>query len=182
MAILGTVVALNGEATVVDEKGVIKSLHLGDVIQTGETIITPRGVIVELEMANGRKIEVFAEQTVKFTQELADVIPPESADNALDQATIQAVIKAVGEGRDLSEVLEETAAGLSGGGSSDGFSFVDLLRIAEGVTPLGFEFDSAGQNDINLVSSTSSNRIYLDPNATAGISINAITADNVLNA
>ncbi|MGZ8253136.1 MAG: retention module-containing protein, partial [Methylophilaceae bacterium] len=151
MAILGTVVALNGEASVVDEKGVKRALHLGDVVQPGDTIITPRGVIVELEMVNGRKIQVFAEQTVKFTQELADAIPPDTGDSAVDQATIQAVIKAIGEGRDISEVLEETAAGLSGGGgNSYGFNFVDLLRIAEGVTPLNFEFDGTARNDINI--------------------------------
>ena len=151
MAILGTVVALNGEASVIDEKGIKKPLHLGDVVQPGDTIITPSGVIVELEMVNGRKIQVFAEQTVKFTQELADAIPPDSTDNSVDQATIQAVIKAIGEGKDISEVLEETAAGLgAGGGNSYGFSFVDLLRITEGVTPLGFEFDGTSRNILDI--------------------------------
>ncbi|HSH72275.1 MAG TPA: retention module-containing protein, partial [Methylophilaceae bacterium] len=177
MAILGTVVALNGEASVIDEKGIKKPLHLGDVVQPGDTIITARGVVVELEMVNGRKIQVVSEQTVKFTQELADAIPPDSGDSSVDEATIQAVIKAIADGKDLSEVLEETAAGLgAGGGNSYGFSFVDLLRITEGVTPLGFEFDSTGRNVIDI-----ENPVFQQTTNTAGTGPgnNAPVAQNV---
>ncbi|WP_340123641.1 retention module-containing protein, partial [Methylobacter svalbardensis] len=141
MANLGTVVALNGEASVVNEKGIKRALHQGDVVQTGETIITTNGVIVDLKLVNGRTIQVGSEQTVRFTQELADSIPPDSADSSVDQASIQAVIKAVGEGKDISTVLEETAAGLGASGTSYGFSFVNLLRISEGVTPIDYAYD-----------------------------------------
>ena len=45
MAILGTVVALNGAAIVVDVNGVRRQLHLGDTIQTGDVVITLAGVL-----------------------------------------------------------------------------------------------------------------------------------------
>ena len=146
MAVLGTVVAMNGEASVIDEKGIKRTLHMGDTLQPGDIIITMPGVVVELELVNGRKIEVTSEQTVKFTQELVDAMLPDSGDSAVDQATVQAVIKAIAEGKDINEVLEETAAGLAGGGgNSYGFSFVDLLRITEGVNPGSYQFDSNGR-------------------------------------
>ena len=149
MAVLGTVVAINGttnavnEVTVVTEKGVKKQLHLNDTIQSGDTIVTPPGVIVELQLVNGKVLPIFAEQTVKFTPEFADAVPPSSGDSAVDQATIQAVIKAINEGRDIGDVLEETAAGIDGGSTTSyGFGFENLLRIVETLNPLAFQFDA----------------------------------------
>ena len=139
MAVLGTVVAINGSTDAVNhvmvmtEAGVKKPVHLGDTIQPGDTIITPPGVIVELQLANGKIMDVFAEQTVKFTAEFADAVPPSSGDSAVDQATIQAVIKAIDQGRDISDVLEETAAGINGGGGVTDYGFTPyyLPRIVE---------------------------------------------------
>ena len=165
MAALGTVVAINGttdavkNVIVVTESGVKKPLRLGDTIQPGDTIITPNGVIVELQLQNGKVMQVFAEQLVKFTPEFADAIPPSSGDSAVDQATIQAVIKAINEGRDIGEVLEETAAGLSGGGSTVyGFDIVNLLRIVEQLNPVAFQFES-GRIEIPEI-----NFAFADPN------------------
>ncbi|EIJ66614.1 hypothetical protein BD31_I1892, partial [Candidatus Nitrosopumilus salaria BD31] len=116
MAILGTVVSINGAPDAVDKVIVISDggarriLQLNDGVKTGDTIITPEGVIVELELVNGKPIAIFAEQTIKITDELVDAVPASSGDSAVDQATIQAVITAINEGRDISDVLEETAA------------------------------------------------------------------------
>jgi len=47
-------------------------------------------------------------------------------------------------GEDLSTTLEATAAGLGGGAGADGgSSFVQLLRIVEGVTPLSYQYGYA---------------------------------------
>jgi large repetitive protein len=154
MAVIGTVVAISGEgaASVVDELGEQKLLKLNDTIQPGDTIITPLGVIVELQLVNGRIIIISAQQTVKFTQELAEVMAPTANESAVDLATVDAVIKAIEEGRDINEVLEETAAGLVGGATSAyGHSFVDLSRIDSVIEGFDFEFSrsSDAQNDIN---------------------------------
>lgn len=142
MAVIGTVVSISGQASVIDSRGIKKPLQLGEVIQPGETIVTAPGTVVELELANGRRVDITSEQTVKFPQELVDAMPPDTGDSAVDQATVQAVIQAIAEGRDINEILEETAAGLAAGGvNSYGFSFVDLLRITEGVNGGSYQFD-----------------------------------------
>ncbi|MEO8417918.1 MAG: retention module-containing protein, partial [Methylophilaceae bacterium] len=198
MATVGTVVAKNGEAFVVNESGVKKTLQLGDTVQLGDTIITPPGIIVELRLVNGKTIEISSSETVKFTHELVDFMQPDSSDSAVDQATIQTVIKAIEEGRDINEVIEETAAGLNGGGDSNsyGFSFVDLLRIDEVLNAFHFEFDRVSQNSVNsqqapevggqfttaLLEASSSVSTTNNPGATPTITVNSITADNIVNA
>ncbi|MGJ8621084.1 MAG: retention module-containing protein, partial [Methylophilaceae bacterium] len=203
MAILGTVVSINGspdavgKVIVISDDGVKKVLHLSDSINTGDTIITPEGVIVELELANGKPLAIFAEQTVQITNELVDAVPASSGDSAVDQATIQAVITAINEGRDISEVLEETAAGLDGGAvTAYGFSFESLARVIEGVTnPLSYSFTStqladsgiqplfSEQNDFLAAGGATTGGGLVDTTAPIPtISLNAITSDNILNA
>jgi hypothetical protein len=53
------------------------------------------------------------------------------------------IIQAINEGGSLDELLEETAAGEAAGGSDGGSTFVRLLRIAESVDPLGYEYEGA---------------------------------------
>ncbi|HEU4707828.1 MAG TPA: retention module-containing protein, partial [Methylophilaceae bacterium] len=142
MATLGTVVSVTGEAFVVDPNGNKKLIKLGDTVQPGDTIITMPGVVVELQLVNGRTIEISGDETVKFTQDLVDIIQPDSSDSALDQATIQSVIQAIEDGRDINEVLEETSAGFNAPISNNyGFSFVELLRIDEVLNRFNFQFD-----------------------------------------
>ncbi|MDP1942789.1 immunoglobulin-like domain-containing protein [Rhodoferax sp.] len=55
--------------------------------------------------------------------------------------TADTVLQALERGTDLSTELEATAAGLGGGGGADGgSSFVQLLRIVEGVDPLAYDY------------------------------------------
>ena len=151
MANLGTVVTLKGQASIVDEKGNKRPLHLGDLIQPGDIIITPSGSVVDLQLNNGRAMQVSSEQTVKLTQELADTMSPDTTDSSVGQSSIQAVIKAVGEGTDISDALDPPAAGLAASSPSYGFSFVNLLRIAESVTPLNYAYDSSRVTPIDVL-------------------------------
>ncbi|HYG32386.1 MAG TPA: retention module-containing protein, partial [Methylophilaceae bacterium] len=150
MAVLGTVVAVNGEAFVVDQNGNKRIIKLGDTIQPGDTIITPPGIVVELQLVTGRSIFISGNETVQLTQDLIDAIQPDSGDSAVDLATIQSVIRAIEEGRDIGEVVEETAAGLDGAVFNNyGFSFLELLRIDEVLNQFDFEFDRLTQDFIN---------------------------------
>ena len=74
---------------------------------------------------------------------------------------MQAVIQAIEQGRDINEVLEETAAGLIGAaGNEHGSTFVNLLRIVEGVTPLSYEYPVGAPPVIDFVREAF---IYSDP-------------------
>ena len=55
-------------------------------------------------------------------------------------------MEALERGYDLDAVLEEPAAGLTGGGGGDGSGFVRLLRISEAVGETEFAFASAQGN------------------------------------
>ncbi|MCZ7655867.1 MAG: retention module-containing protein, partial [Rhodocyclaceae bacterium] len=51
------------------------------------------------------------------------------------------ITRAIAEGSSLDQLLEETAAGLTGGGGNDGgHGFVQLLRIAEALDPAGYNY------------------------------------------
>jgi VCBS repeat-containing protein len=142
MALIGKVVGMTGVASLILGNGDKRPLNLGDSIQTGDTIQTPRGVEVDLELASGRVIHISAEQLITFTEDLAAVFVPDGLDNAINLATIDTVIKAIEEGRDISEVLEETAAGEGGQFNAYGFGFIDLVRINDDLNNFDFIFDT----------------------------------------
>ncbi|KAF0844404.1 putative secreted protein (type I secretion substrate) [Methylovorus glucosotrophus] len=167
MAAIGTVVAINGgsNAFAVNERGERRMLKVGDSIQPGEVVTTAQGVVVDILLTTGQKIEISADQTVKFTPELAEFIAPEGTESAVSEATVQAVIQAIEQGRDINEVLEETAAGLIGAaGNEHGSTFVNLLRIVEGVTPLSYEYPVGTPPVIDFVREAF---IYSDPEGAA---------------
>ncbi|MES2547794.1 MAG: retention module-containing protein, partial [Pseudomonadota bacterium] len=141
MALIGKVVSITGEAYLVPVNGTRRALQLGDLVQTGDTVETARGAEVELELVNGRMINIRSEQSVLFTEELSQVIAPSGFDSAVNLATIETVIKAIEEGKDINAVLEETAAGQAAAFNTYGFSFVDLFRINDILNAFNFAYD-----------------------------------------
>ena len=137
MAIVGKVVLLTGQAILVDATGAQRPLPLGDNIQPGDTIIAPKGVMVELQLANGSTVQIASQQTVTFTQELSDAILYDLIDpnnNAVTQASIQTLIQAIQSGDSIDDIIANLAADRAD--ANEGFStaqqghtFVDLLRI-----------------------------------------------------
>ncbi|WP_036303734.1 hypothetical protein [Methylotenera sp. L2L1] len=89
---------------------------------------------------------------IAFADELVEAFVPASLDSSVNVATIDTVVKAIEEGKDISEVLEETAAGPGGSSNSYGFGFVDLLRINDDLNNFRFayEFGSATPIDTAL--------------------------------
>jgi len=77
---LGKVIAIEmladsaGSAMLLPADSEKRVLRLNDIVESGDTIITPKGVIVQLELTNGKVLELFAEQTVSFLPELADAL------------------------------------------------------------------------------------------------------------
>ncbi len=141
MALIGKVVALIGTAYLITDNGAKRELQLGDTVQTSDTIQTMPGADVELELANGRPMHIGPEQLVAFTEDLTNALGFDSLDGSVNLATIETVIKAIESGKDVNEVLEETAAGGNGLMTIRGFDFVALLRINDVLNQFGFQYD-----------------------------------------
>ncbi|PKO44138.1 MAG: hypothetical protein CVU29_10270, partial [Betaproteobacteria bacterium HGW-Betaproteobacteria-22] len=150
MALIGKIVAMTGTGLLISNNGNSRDLRVGDNIQSADTIKTLKGVEVDMELVNGRVIHIGAEQLVAFDDAIVDVFVPDASDSAIDTATIDTVIQAIEEGRDINDVLEATAAGV-GSASSYGFGFVDLLRINDDLNNFRFVFDSSSTGRIEAV-------------------------------
>ncbi len=145
MAQFATLAAINGNGTVfaVNAQGVSRALKVGDELQKGETIRTVGDVRVELMMEDGRLLAVAPAQTVRLDDNvLQSEQRPTAQDSALSTpATADTIIQALERGTDLNQTLEATASGPgTGGGTDGGSSFVQLLRIVEGVDPLTYNY------------------------------------------
>ena len=145
MAQFATLAAINGNGTVfaVNAQGVSRALKVGDELQKGETIRTVGDVRVELMMEDGRLLAVAPAQTVRLDDNvLQSEQRPTAQDSALSTpTTADTIIQALERGTDLNQTLEATASGPgTGGGTDGGSSFVQLLRIVEGVDPLTYNY------------------------------------------
>ena len=145
MAQFATLAAINGNGTVVavNAAGISRALKVGDSLQKGEIIRTVGDARVELMMEDGRLLAVAPAQSVRLDDNVVDSVSrPTAQDSAVsNQATADTIIQALERGTDLNQTLEATAAGPGTAGGTDGGStFVQLLRIAEGVDPLTYNY------------------------------------------
>ncbi|MGK2952419.1 MAG: retention module-containing protein, partial [Thiobacillus sp.] len=145
MAQFATVVAITGNGTVfaVNAQGESRVLKAGDTLQKGEIIRTVGDARVELMMDDGQLLAVAPDQSILLDENVAESdLRPTAQDSALAaQDSADAIIQALERGTDLNETLEAPAAGVAGDGGADGgSSFVQLLRIVEGVEPLAYAY------------------------------------------
>jgi len=152
MAGSGEVVAITGSAQAVTQVFVVKAngqkipLKIGDTIDPGDVIITPPGVQVEVQAANGQVISIDGEQTVAMTGDILENGAPDAQSASSDGAAIQTVIQAINEGKDIGDVLEETAAGPGGGSGNEGGNdeVINLVRVIEqGGSPIEYTYQSS---------------------------------------
>jgi len=155
MAQIATVAALTGTGTAfaVNAQGVSRALKAGDVLQKGETIRTVGDVQVELLMDDGSLLAVAPNQVLRLDENVSESDQrPTAQDSAVTApgATAETILQALERGTDLSTELEAPAAGLGGGGAGadGGISFVQLLRIVEGVEPLSYAYSFEPQDSI----------------------------------
>jgi len=136
--IIGKVTALSGKATARSTDGSVHTLQVGDAIREGDLITTDEGGKVEIAFNEGRSYTIGGNETLTVDAQVYAPGATETHDAALLPATgdlagvTQAIISGNGS---LDELLDETAAGLAGGGDDNGSSFVELLRITEATTP-----------------------------------------------
>jgi VCBS repeat-containing protein len=140
---IATVVNVKGEVFAVNKEGVKRRLQKGDQLQEGEILVTAPGSSAELDMGGGKTVQVAEQQTFAVDGSVGGPAQPSAATSALESAAAaQKVIQALAAG-DANALLEAeaAAAGLAGGGAADGgSSFVQLLRISEGVTPVSYDY------------------------------------------
>jgi hypothetical protein len=146
MAQIASVAAIKGtgKAFAVNEQGVSRELKAGDILQKGETIRTVGDVQVELVMNDGHLLAMAPNQVLRLDENVTESDQrPTAQDSAVTSpaTATDTIVQALERGTDLSTQLEATAAGLGGGAGADGGStFVQLLRITEGVEPLSYNY------------------------------------------
>ncbi len=145
--ILASVIRISGRVWARNEDGETRALKLGDTVREGETVMTDAGAEVELLFVDGSVTEVAERTTALISAEMSADARPDAAAASIGEATIAQVVEALERGGDLDAVLEEPAAGLSGGGGGgEGSGFVRLLRISEAVGESELAFENAQGN------------------------------------
>ena len=182
MAQFATLAAINGNGTVfaVTAQGVSRVLKVGDELQKGETVRTVGDVRVELLMEDGQLLAVAPAQTVRLDDNVVESDQrPTAQDSAIvTPATADTIIQALERGTDLNQVLDPTAAGPgAAGGADDGSTFVQLLRIAEGVSGLTYNYGFAPVDVPPTVVAQS----VIAPVGEATITIGTVAGDNIVN-
>uniref|UniRef100_UPI0025CD968D retention module-containing protein n=1 Tax=Methylophilus sp. UBA6697 TaxID=1946902 RepID=UPI0025CD968D len=174
--VIGTVTNIQGMAIVVDASGNRHMLKVGEVLHAGDKVITASGAAVAVKLANGETVNFAEAQTVKITDNLAQVDVSDVTENAVNQTVFDAVLTALNEGRDITEVLDSPAAGEAG---SDGnASFVNLDRI-QTQNAGGANYDGGtGAGGAATGGNIAPNYVYLSPASGAPVITLADDKDN----
>ncbi|MFP5418618.1 MAG: retention module-containing protein, partial [Gammaproteobacteria bacterium] len=139
---IATVIAVEGQAFARDPSGQMRPLKAGDVLLEGDTVVTLAGGQVQLAFLDGHMLTLLPNESFKFTAETSPTSRPEVAEASLPAGEADRIIQALDRGEDIDAQLEDTAAGLAGGGDNSGNGFVRLLRIAESLGGTPFQFTS----------------------------------------
>ena len=115
---VATVVAVEGEAYARNAQGQMRRLFAGDVVLDGETIITMPGSHVELEYADGKHLRLNPNETFALTADTVPGVEPDAKEASFDKAEINSIVKAIEQGGAIDEQLEDTGAGVGGGGQA----------------------------------------------------------------
>ncbi|MBU0595009.1 MAG: retention module-containing protein, partial [Gammaproteobacteria bacterium] len=145
--IIGTVSLIEGQAFAKSRDGSQRELRVGDPVYEGEVIITAPGSRIELAFADGNTYLLRGNETLTLDASVFDAASTGAKEAALltGDDELKSIARAIAEGNSLDQLLEETAAGLTGSGGDSGHSFVQLARVLEVVDPLSFKFDSTVQ-------------------------------------
>ncbi|MGB7645584.1 MAG: retention module-containing protein, partial [Pseudomonas fluorescens] len=125
--VIGTVSLIEGQAFARGTDGKQRPLHLGDQVFEGEIIVTGENGRVELSLDDGHKFLLRNHETVTLDAAVIGNDLPDAKDAALLGRVSEAtdITRAIAEGSSLDQLLEETAAGLTGGDSgNNGHNFV----------------------------------------------------------
>lgn len=152
--VVGKIASVEGQAFAKSPNGALRQLKTGDPVFEGEVIQTPPGGRVELAFSDGTAYFLRDKEAVTLDGMVFGWRTTEARDAVLmpQRGELEDISRAIAEGNSLDKLLEETAAGRPVVGAvQESHSFVQLLRIAEAVPSLEFEFgnrDGVRQEDI----------------------------------
>jgi VCBS repeat-containing protein len=137
-----TIVQIDGKVYLRDASGKTVPLQKGQELNEAQILVTDADGYVQLQIPNGQLIDIGPTRTVQIDAQMLGSATFDAATAAINNlaASTAKIAAAINNGQDLSTELEATAAGLGGAGQGEGHSFVQLLRVAEGVNPLAFNF------------------------------------------
>ncbi|MDP1611155.1 MAG: retention module-containing protein, partial [Sulfuritalea sp.] len=154
--VIGKVASVEGQVFAKGASGAMRQLKVGDPVFEGEVVQTPAGGRVELAFNNGTAYFLRDKETVTLDGMVFGGRAMDAKEAALMPGKVgelDDIARAIAEGNSLDRLLEETAAGRAGvfGNLDDSHSFVQLLRIAEAIDPLGYQFgvrDGGGLGEV----------------------------------
>ncbi|MBI5109981.1 MAG: retention module-containing protein, partial [Rhodocyclales bacterium] len=155
--IIGKVASVEGQVFAKGQDGSVRQLRVGDPVFEGEVIQTPTtNGRVELAFNSGATYFLRDKESVTLDGMVFGGRLVDSKEAALmpgKSGELEEISRAIAEGNSLERLLEETSAGRPAvfGRTDDGHSFVQLLRIAEGIDPLGYQFGGRDQGRIDEV-------------------------------
>uniref|UniRef100_UPI0006891390 retention module-containing protein n=1 Tax=Chitinilyticum litopenaei TaxID=1121276 RepID=UPI0006891390 len=135
-----TLMVVEGRAFLLQPDGSLLPVENGAVLQQGQVLVTGADGQVTLLLPSGQLVELGPDRTVLVDGDLSGLAPSDAGEAkvAKPEQSVDSILAALEEGKDLSTELEATAAGLNGAGEGEGHGFVQLLRVSEAVTPLVF--------------------------------------------
>ncbi|WP_341913879.1 retention module-containing protein, partial [Polaromonas sp. YR568] len=161
--VVGNVVLIEGVAFAQNSDGEQRPLKFGDPVFEGEVIVTATGGRVELAFDHGGKFLLRSRETVTLDSTVFGNVLPDANSGALlpRVGELTSILNAINEGSSLDRLLQETSAGVNSvsdvGGTNiradDGNNFVQLLRTAEELAPLTYEYASLGRQSLGYLPS-----------------------------
>ncbi|MES2383838.1 MAG: retention module-containing protein, partial [Pseudomonadota bacterium] len=156
--VVGNVVVVEGVAFAQNKEGAQRQLRFGDPVYEGEVLITAVGGRVELAFDQGGKFLLRSKETVTLDSTVFDNMLPDGNSGALlpRAGQLTSILNAISEGSSLDMLLQETSSGVASSVGSgvtsirpdDGNSFVRLIRTAEALAPLTYEYTSLERNSV----------------------------------
>jgi VCBS repeat-containing protein len=143
---MGTISAVQGEVFARNPQGQVRRLRQGDPVFEGDVVVTSLGGSADvLPLAQGNPLHIAEGKTVGLDASVFNAATLDPTAHALEPLSISqaaTVIQQPANTGDINQLLEQeaAAAGLQGGGEESGHSFVDLVRIAEAVAPVAYDF------------------------------------------
>ena len=126
------VTELTGRAWIRNSDGSLTELHQGSKVPAGSDVVTASGATVALQVENGMPIVIGEGRQVAMNGDVSGALPDptEAAVTPPKGTDSERLLAALQSGQDPFEVLDPTAAVVSGGpGDDGGGSFVRLARI-----------------------------------------------------